>query len=83
MEQTTRAYKVESGIPMPSRKAHNAKFPFKEMQVGDSFLVPFDGEDEGTVRSRIASNCTHQKRRIGRQYATRKVDGGIRVWRVK
>jgi hypothetical protein len=33
-------YQVEKGIPVPSPNTRSTKYPFRDMVVGDSFVVP-------------------------------------------
>jgi hypothetical protein len=40
-------YKIEKNIPIPSRSGRKCKYPWKEMEVGDSLLVL--GEPLGIV----------------------------------
>lgn len=65
--------KVESGIPIPK------KFPFDEMQVGDSFAIPPEVK-RGTVR--IAAMRYGDKH--GMTFVTKKMpDGSYRCWRTE
>lgn len=67
---------IENGIPLPPPRMRAAKYPFNEMEVGDSFFVP------DTNRSFTGAMLSSSKR-SGRRFATRMIDGGIRVLRVK
>ena len=70
-------YEVEKGIEIPG--GGKKKYPWDEMEVGDSFFIPGLGE----VPRNIASSApTHRKKR-GEKYTTRKVEGGYRIWRTK
>ena len=64
--------KIESGIPMP------AKFPFAEMKVGDSFLVP-----DGTNRSTVAVYANRHGKKTGTKFTLRRTPEGIRCWRIE
>jgi hypothetical protein len=69
--------KIEKGIPIPvgfPNKRHN-KYPWRTMEVGDSFLVT-TGANQFTQHGRW-SEIT------GYEYTTRKVEGGFRIWRTK
>lgn len=68
--------KIEKGIPVPSKKT-NTVYPLVDMEVGDSFLVETDMPER--VRSAIQMFSAIN---IGRKFATRKTDGGYRVWRI-
>lgn len=67
-------YEIEKSIPFP----HEAKkYPFDEMDVGDSFFVPNKKSGAISGSKQIA------QRRTGFKFVCRNVDGGVRVWRVK
>lgn len=73
---------VEKGIPAPAvRPTHiGPKYPFREMDLGDSFLVPGSAE-----RNRALATAWHFSRSKlgkGRKFATRKVAEGYRIWRI-
>ena len=72
-------YKIESGIPIPGgrRQAHNKKYPWNELDVGQSFFVP------GVAANNFASQASRAGKTYGRRFVVRSMDGGIRVWRVK
>jgi len=76
-------YEIEHGVAMPGRRH---KYPFPELEVGDSFFVPFkdpSSRDE-TVRLAvtIGSSACHCGKKLGRKFATRTVEGGLRAWRI-
>jgi hypothetical protein len=82
-------YKIEKGVPVPPivRKGvtHKTKYPWREMEVGDSFFVPRpDGKDV-----KIMQTCFSGKKRAARFGIRTKTrqwteNGvlGIRVWRI-
>ena len=76
-------FKIEKNVPMPKNwmnsfeRHRDRKYPFKEMEVGDSFLA--NGIKEKTVKS-IAYAEGH---RLGKKFACRTVDGVVRVWRIQ
>jgi hypothetical protein len=53
------------------------------MAVGDSFLVPTVGRSAAAVRNVVVRSKGAVKGIDGRVFATRQVEGGIRVWRVE
>ncbi len=68
---------IDKDIPLPvKRGGGNAKWPWGELEVGDSFLMP------RTLSSASGQAVTHAKK-TGRKYACRTEAEGIRVWRVK
>jgi hypothetical protein len=75
------SYKIDKGIPMPVPTGSPCKYPFKDMVVGDSFLVP--EADAKNLHARIQSRANHLRASIrGYKLAVRRVDGGRRVWRI-
>lgn len=75
--ETNMTVKIDSNVPFPSvQKRKTAKWPFPDMNVGDSF--EFASEN----RASISASCTYYSKRLGRKYATRNVDGVYRCWRI-
>lgn len=62
--------RIERGVPVPG-----AKYPLREMEVGDSFVVPY---------SRSAQTCVHGLARKLPQFTitTKREGENMRVWRV-
>lgn len=74
-------FQVERGVPvLEYPRGRPAKYPFRSMKVGDSFLVPETGLYAANRVSRSASACGS---RNGCKYVTRRVPEGVRCWRVK
>lgn len=71
---------IEKEIEMPATERkltpRKSKYPFAEMELNDSFFLP----------DRVAKSFTPTVyaagKRLGRKFAVRSVDGGVRVWRV-
>jgi hypothetical protein len=69
--------KIEKGIPMPNAEG---KYPFKQMDVGDSFAVKV--EDKRTS-SRVSTYAHYAGKRLGMKFTVRTIDKKIvRVWRI-
>ncbi len=69
---------IEKNIPIPPRKHGNLRYPWREMEVGDSFLVT----------GKIAKNFSGQCSSASYIYKPKKficapVDNGVRVWRTE
>lgn len=73
--------KIESGIPIPPRRRE--KYPFSEMQVGDSFWWRCSGS--GVLMTAAHKFCEHHKKQW--KFTARvEHDGdtkGARIWRTK
>jgi hypothetical protein len=69
--------KIEKGIPLPGRnigRPHAYKYPFREMQIGDSFAVASTKEGYHAA--------SYGKRISGFTFACRTTANGARVWRI-
>lgn len=65
--------KIEKGIEMPQR------YPFAEMEVGDSFAVP-----DGVNRTNISTSAYFHGEKYGKKFSVRKdATKRLRVWRIK
>jgi hypothetical protein len=63
--------KIEKNIPLP------IKYPFAQMEVGDSFLLP-----EGMKRNAASVAAMRYGNPLGRRFTIRKTPEGFRCWRV-
>lgn len=70
---------LEDNVPMPVKR-DRVEWPYGKMGVGDSFLVAGDG------KNLLVSVCARNKRegdKLGMRLTAKKVEGGVRVWRVE
>ena len=67
---------IEKGIPVPTN-GRRAKWPWKDMEIGDSFLIPDAKQKNVQPMASIAGS------RLSRRFIARQADGGVRVWRVE
>jgi hypothetical protein len=72
-------YKIDKDVPVPEK--FTSKYPFGDMEVNDSFFV--EGTDKKTMRRLIGASNWASKRYPATRYSVRKVDGGVRVWRIE
>lgn len=75
-------YKIEKGIPIPRDpfyREYAAKYPWRQMEVGDSFAIPI--EEKERIRYAIVQA---RKRNPEYKFVTRTLpfEGLIRIWRV-
>jgi hypothetical protein len=71
-------FAVEPGIEMPDVQERTSKYPFKSMQIGDSFAMTRD--ELPAVRNAAGSFS----KRHGSQYAFRLIGTDVwRCWRIK
>lgn len=70
---------ISKNIPIPA--IPKTKYPFKDMKVGDSFLL-----DSNMKRTVVSIKCCQfaKKSNTGIKFTVRKLkNGDIRCWRVK
>lgn len=85
------SFAIEKNVAMPSRSERVPKYPFAQMEVGDSFFVPCKPDEPvQRVRNRMLGACMWAKRKLGEQHRfVVRVDesdpstNGVRVWRVE
>lgn len=71
-------FNIEKNVPIPERKVRKGqKYPFADMQVGDSFT--FTKDDYPRVSSAMR---TYAWKSESRQFTIRRVDDGFRCWRL-
>jgi len=68
--------KIDKDVPIPTHITKIPKYPWREMEIGDSFLL--ETKESGATFAGQASKRLHPKKSI-----SRKTDEGYRVWRVK
>ena len=79
--------KVEKGVPIPSTQhKREGLLPLGEMDIGDSILVTRKEDfykNDAQIRSIVNwyANVVHRDK--GYKFATRTVDEGVRIWRIK
>lgn len=68
---------IEKGIPLPELgTGRKPKYPFKDLSVGESFLVK-----DKSLYNTLHSSRMYYQGKLGTKYVVRVVDNGIRVWR--
>jgi hypothetical protein len=74
-------FKVEKNIPIQDTNRKPTGYPFKTMEVGDSFLVSKD------LDSKVRCAATYYSRRAkttkGKRFLVRRTPEGVRTWRVE
>jgi len=74
--------KIEKGHALPE-KTPSSKYPFADMEIGDSFLAPAE-QNESTVRSAAArfEKATGKRFIFEKRDQTKHGETGLRCWRV-
>ena len=79
-EDKMEEFKIEKNIPIPQRRV----YPFKKMEIGDSFFIPLP---EGRNVQYLQSNLTWSARMKRIRVTTRRTEEngvfGVRVWRIE
>lgn len=74
---------IEKNIPIPSGTGitgRRAKYPFGEMEVGDSLFI--DNEPRGSQSGASMASKQHGAR-YGKKFTSRTEGNGVRIWRVE
>jgi len=84
----TNEIKIDKNVPIPkSRKeGYGIKYPFGEMDIGDSFEIKANSRKEIiNIRGRIFSACSYYNKltTIKIKITTRLINNKIRCWRIK
>lgn len=88
-DEPTTKFAIERGIPIPARRGASRKYPFGQMQVGDSFTVTPAGFGKpvfiDALQHCMSNTARSFAKRHGGKFATRIVNDrtAVRVWRVK
>lgn len=75
-------FKIEKGIPVASDgRERQHKYPFAEMEVGDSFFVDNVQSGDKTYVS-ISSASRGYGYRHNKKFKQRSENNGVRIWRI-
>ena len=84
--QTSGELAIESGVEMPQKHAKVGlrKYPFRDLEVGDSFLVGVpEGKTPRAVQTAVAASWHRYSKTSGRKFSSRVMKEGVRCWRTK
>lgn len=69
---------IDKDIPMPPPRGRHTKYPFRDMEVGDSIAVAAEERD------RIVSAASYfGKRNAAFRFTVRRHNGAYRLWRIE
>ena len=80
---------IEKDVPLPPEgMGRPAKYPFRDMEIGDSFSVPLTGvrqDGQDIAATRLRSRASSAAKEIGRKFAVRtdNENNVVRCWRVE
>lgn len=66
-------FKIEKGVPIPTPVGKKKRYHFESMEIGDSVFLA--GKTQATT--------SHAAKKTGFKFTVRRMDGGIRVWRIE
>ena len=72
---------IEKNIPIPQR-SRLPDLPFREMQVGDSFLAPVGAEDQRLINALRQRVSRYQRANPERRFSVVKDKDQMRVFRI-
>lgn len=75
-DRSEQVFKIEKNIEISSRGRGVSKYPFAQMDVGDSFSAPH------TAAMKIRSAAFSFGKRSGFRFSTRKDGDQVRIWRI-
>lgn len=84
--------KIEKNIPIPEPKKRGPKkgeggrtptYPFKEMEVGDSFIYSTKSTESMMRSAGCAARGWAKKVGLNWKFTVRRLDEGIRIWRIE
>ena len=77
-------FPLETGVPMPQGGSDYSryKYPWRQMQVGDSFFIDA-ADDKRRKLARIRAVMFYHNNKYPEQFEARIVDAGVRVWRTE
>lgn len=81
--QSQQSFVIERGVPLARQVRAKSQLPLlaamEKCEVGDSFLIPVS---DAAQKAAAQVSIMRYKKRLGVNFATRTVEGGLRVWRV-
>ena len=75
-------FKIQTGIEMPPSHASLRKYRLCEMEVGDSFTVPFHEDGPKKTQARVCAVASRYGKKHGKRFETRLLDGEVGCWRM-
>ena len=79
-------YKIEKNVPIYNKRARRArKYPFSNMEVGDSFVIRGNKTKKGykEVVAKVRSSLKYyQSNNPDQKFTIRQTPEGVRTWRI-
>lgn len=79
---------IDKNIPVPTsgiQKGRPRKYPIESLEIGDSFLIPYEKDvNKNAMHSRASGSIANfRKKHPEKKFTTRQMEDGIRVWRIE
>ena len=74
-------FMIEKNVPLAKKcSGRKAKYPWRDLEIGDSFFVPNPPKDHtGSIINMAGPTST----RLKKKFVQRKENGVIRIWRIE
>lgn len=83
MTTTASPYRIDRDVPIPEKRRTYSHYPWRQLQVGDSFAVPLNGRTPRRVAALVTSAWVSVRRRSPElRFTCRQEQDAIRVWRI-
>ena len=79
---TVRYYQTRGLVPPPTREGRR-RYPWDKMKKGDQFFVAATDEEARRTQQTLSTAACQYGKNHGMEFTTRRVEGGVRVWRIK
>jgi hypothetical protein len=76
--------KIEKGVPIPARPKRADKYPFAQMEVGDSFAIPSSEFRPPALIKSVAISAYRSwalRNKSDWKFKACLVENGVRIWR--
>jgi len=74
--------KIDSDVPLPPPTGGAKKYPFDQMQVGQSFFIRLDELPKSGDKA-VRTSATQAGKRLKMKFTIRQVKNGVRLWRTE
>lgn len=74
-------FKIDSSVPLPESRRGRLVYPWRDMDIGDSFFVP-NGDQSGISAAARTYGKRHRVK-FALRSVTEKGVKGVRAWRIK
>jgi hypothetical protein len=74
-------FEIKQGV-CPPKAQYRGKYPFQRLKVNEYFVVPCEPFEQEYMAKSLWSSARWATYKTGFKFATRKVEGGIAIWRI-